>query len=267
MRTIISWKPSVCVMEKTGQCSMCRMKVFFFSRKERNLQSLSVAYSNKPPNKNTFHVNFVWFYDKSVCFSPCISHRSLFQGRGASLYYVTDHKAHVAYKDIYCFPKDSAIKNIMLLGDPGKKEKIKYEGKKGKEEKGSRRKKKWVKVTISSDPWPTAYAVYHRSGKRQDLRVGAAGYKQKWWALGRCGPSPSKDSHAACIETQSQNWQNQQGLWQGKCQQKPCCAGIHQAPRILLRHREEKQPDPVLMKEIGWGFWCGHIKWRFRNCF
>ena len=49
-------------------------------------------------------------------------------------------QAQVAYKDNYCFPKASAIKNIMLLRDPGRKEKTKYEGKKEKEEREKRKK-------------------------------------------------------------------------------------------------------------------------------
>lgn len=154
------------------------------------------GYSNKYLNDN-FYDNFACFYDNSMWFPPCFLH-------WAPLSY----KFILHYRPQSCFSRASVIKNIILLKGLGKKKEIKHEGKKKKErnEKGKWGKMKWErgKMNQSADPVTSRHwhpHCLHCSRKEQELRVEATGYMQKWWASGRCGPSPSKDSHTPCIET------------------------------------------------------------------
>lgn len=53
--------------------------------------------------------------------SPIFHFGPLYRAEGQVYICVTDCKADVACKDNYCFPRVSAIKNIMLPYSPGKK--------------------------------------------------------------------------------------------------------------------------------------------------
>lgn len=134
-----------------------------------------------------------------MCFSPAFYLGTLYRAEGQVCVCVTVSEADAACKDNYCFPKASAIKNIMLPCGPGRK---------GKKEEGRQGRTEVKSVDLGTNrpiPSPTPTTLGRGKNRVDTQDAPQSGEPRQKWS------NPSKDSHIPWIETQSQDLGDQSG--------------------------------------------------------